>query len=117
MAIRVFHCDDSEPYRRLVRELLRDEDDIEVVGDAEDGAAALDAISAQPPDVLLLDVRCEGGGPDLVPRVHAIAPATRVVVLTGMPNQAPVPGSAAVLDKAVSFERLAGTIRGVTLYS
>jgi len=30
-----------------------------------------------------------------------------------MPNQTPVPGSAAVVDKAVSFERLAGTIRAV----
>lgn len=54
--IRVVIVDDSRLIRRAVRELLESEPDIAVVGEAENGAQALDLVSRLKPDVVTLDV-------------------------------------------------------------
>ncbi|MEV0380447.1 response regulator transcription factor [Nonomuraea sp. NPDC050643] len=55
--IRVLVVDDQTLVRQGIRSLLDLTDDIEVVGEAEDGMAALAAIEEHAPDVVLLDLR------------------------------------------------------------
>ncbi|MEV0989411.1 response regulator transcription factor [Streptomyces sp. NPDC049949] len=57
MAIRVVIADDQEMVRTGFRMILDSQPDIEVVADAADGEAALAAVAAHRPDVLLLDIR------------------------------------------------------------
>jgi uncharacterized protein len=56
MSARVLIVDDHAPFRALARRLLTD-DGFDVVGEAADGAAAIDAARALQPDVVLLDVQ------------------------------------------------------------
>ena len=55
--IRVLIVDDQSLVRAGFRMILEAEDDVEVVGEASDGAEALDAASEHSPDVILMDVR------------------------------------------------------------
>ena len=103
--VRVFHCDDSESFRLLVREMLRDSTDVEVVGAAATVADALAALPGADPDVILLDLLEQSGEDELVSRLRAVAPEARIVVYTGHPERT---GAAADghVHKAVAFEEL-----------
>jgi len=57
MTIRVLIVDDEPVARRGILRLLRQEPDIEVVGECGDGGAAISAISALSPDLVFLDVQ------------------------------------------------------------
>ena len=57
MTIRVVLVDDQTLVRAGFRALLDSESDIEVVGEAVDGAEAVEVVSALTPDVVLMDVR------------------------------------------------------------
>ncbi|WP_424536766.1 response regulator [Sphaerisporangium viridialbum] len=83
--IRVALADDQAVVRMGLRALIDREPDLEFVGEAADGAAALRLLTAARPDVLLLDIRMSGM--DGIDTLRAIAadPAlstTRVVVVT-----------------------------------
>ena len=58
--IRVVLADDQSLVRAGFRMLLDAEDDIAVVGEADNGAAALDLVRALRPDVVLMDIRMPG---------------------------------------------------------
>ncbi len=60
MTVRVLICDDQPLVRAGVRTLLGTQPDIEVVGEADDGAAAVAAAARLRPDVVLMDVRMPG---------------------------------------------------------
>jgi DNA-binding NarL/FixJ family response regulator len=78
--IRVLLADDQELVRTGFRKILESEDDLEVVGEAADGAEAITRAHALHPDVVLMDIR--------MPRLDGIAAArelsgrTRVLMLT-----------------------------------
>jgi two-component system LytT family response regulator len=57
---RVLVVDDEAPARRLARSLLAEMDEVEVIGDAASGQAAVDAIRQLRPDIVLLDVQMPG---------------------------------------------------------
>src|SRR5207248_513303 len=54
--IRVLLCDDAEGFRALMRISLAEDPAIEIVGEAADGEAGVDAAAALQPDVVLLDM-------------------------------------------------------------
>jgi DNA-binding NarL/FixJ family response regulator len=83
MTIRVLVCDDQPLVRAGVRTLLGSQPDIEIVGEAADGAAAVAAADRLGPDVVLMDVRMPGT--DGIKATGAIARgdgSPRVLVLT-----------------------------------
>ena len=68
---RVVVVDDQPLVRMGLRTLVNSEDDLELVGEAEDGRAALDLIRRTRPDVVLMDIR--------MPRLDGIATLRAVV--------------------------------------
>ncbi|GEK20926.1 response regulator [Cellulomonas xylanilytica] len=81
--IRVLLVDDQALIRMGFRLLLSSTDDLEVVGEAQDGKSAVDQVAALHPDVVLMDVRMPGvNGIDATARIVKDHPATRVLVLT-----------------------------------
>jgi DNA-binding NarL/FixJ family response regulator len=58
--IRVVLADDQQLVRAGFRLLLDSEDDIEVVGEADDGAAAVELVRERQPHVVLMDIRMPG---------------------------------------------------------
>ncbi len=81
--IRVLLVDDQALLRMGFRLVLEAEDDLDVVGEAADGATAVDMAAALRPDVVLMDVRMPGmNGIDATERIVASWPSTRVMILT-----------------------------------
>jgi two-component system, NarL family, response regulator DevR len=81
--IRVFLLDDHEVVRRGLRELLEDEPDIEVVGEAESAASALRRIPALRVDVAVLDARLgDGSGIDVCREIRSRDESVRAIILT-----------------------------------
>ncbi|MEV4395923.1 response regulator transcription factor [Nonomuraea sp. NPDC049607] len=83
--IRVAVADDQAVVRMGLRALLEREPGMECVGEAADGAAALDLIRRARPDVLLLDIRMPGTDGLATLRAVAADPTlggTRIVVVT-----------------------------------
>lgn len=79
----VLLVDDQALLRMGLRLVIESEPDLEVVGEASDGATAVDQVRALAPDVVLMDVRMPGlDGIEATRRVVAEHPATRVLVLT-----------------------------------
>jgi two-component system LytT family response regulator len=58
--LRVLVVDDEAPARRKVLRLLREEDGVEIIGEADSGEAAVAAVKKQKPDLLFLDVQMPG---------------------------------------------------------
>jgi DNA-binding NarL/FixJ family response regulator len=116
--IRVFLVDDQTLVRKGVRSLLSLLPDIEVAGEAADGAEALDMIPQVAPDVVLLDIRMPGLDGLSVLRQLAPAQAARFIVLTTFDDADALfegcrAGARGFLLKDVSLEQLAATIRAV----
>src|SRR5919112_5976777 len=83
MTIRVVIADDHNVVRKGIRDLLSDEDDIDVVGEARNGHEAVDLATALQPDVVVMDIAMpEMTGVDATRRIRAQAPNVRVLVLT-----------------------------------
>ncbi|WP_298461931.1 response regulator transcription factor [uncultured Cellulomonas sp.] len=81
--IRVVLVDDDHLVRSGVRMILASAGDLEVVGEAADGAAGVAAVLRERPDVALVDIRMPVlDGIEATARMTGAAPGTRVVVLT-----------------------------------
>jgi len=81
--IRVVLADDHPVVRAGVRALLKEEHGVEVVGEAADGAAALQLIRATAPDVAVLDVSMPGmSWIELMQRITEEFPAVKILLMT-----------------------------------
>jgi DNA-binding NarL/FixJ family response regulator len=78
--IKVLICDDHAVVRQGLRTYLELQEDIEVVGEAADGQAAIDAARREAPDVILLDLAMpDRDGLGALPQLKDLG---RVIVLT-----------------------------------
>ena len=81
--IRVFLADDQALVRSGFRMLIEAEDDLAVIGEAADGAAAVQALTAQPADVVLMDIRMPVmDGVEATRQIAQAGLGTKVLVLT-----------------------------------
>ncbi|MFR9799813.1 response regulator [Streptomyces sp. MS06] len=86
--IRVFLLDDHEVVRRGVHDLLNDEDDISVVGEAANAAQALVRVPALRPDVAVLDVRLpDGDGVSVCRELRSRMPELACLMLTSFDDE------------------------------
>lgn len=81
--IRVLICDDQDVVREGLRAILGTAQGIEVVGQARDGAEALELVPQTRPDVVLMDLKMPGmNGVQATRVIRDRHPDTRVLVLT-----------------------------------
>lgn len=81
--IRVLIADDHAVLRAGLRMLISSQEDLEVIGEAGDGAEAIEQAGVLQPDLVLMDITMPGGGGILaIPAVLKACPKTRVLVLT-----------------------------------
>lgn len=117
--IRVAVVDDQGMVRRGLVSLLGMEPDIEVVGEAGDGEAAIQLIEREKPDVALLDIRMPVmDGIEAMRRLTAAGVTTRLLALTTFDLDEYVfealrAGASGFLLKDASVEELAAAIRTV----
>jgi DNA-binding NarL/FixJ family response regulator len=117
----VLVVDDHSLVRAGFRSILGDEDDIEVVGEAKDGAEAVEAAARERPDVVLMDVRMPGmDGLEATRRITADPRlgSTKVIVLTTFDLDEYVfgalkAGASAFLLKGVEPQALIDAVRTV----
>jgi DNA-binding NarL/FixJ family response regulator len=80
---RILIVDDHAVLRAGLRMLINSQEDLEVIGEAADGAEALEQAGVLQPDLVLMDITMPGGGGILaIPAVLKACPKTRVLVLT-----------------------------------
>jgi NarL family two-component system response regulator LiaR len=117
--IRVLLADDHAVVRQGLRTFLDLQDEIEVVGEAADGAEAVAAVERLEPDVVLMDlVMPEVDGIDAIRRIREQRPETRVLALTSFVDDDKVfpalrAGAAGYLLKDVQPAELVRAIHAV----
>ncbi len=117
--IKVFLVDDQTLVRKGVRSLLTLLPDIEIAGEAADGAEALRLIPAAEPDVVLLDIRMpEMDGISVLRQLAEPGCAPHFVILTTFDDadalfESCKAGARGFLLKDVSLEQLASAIKAV----
>ena len=117
--IRLLLVDDQRLMRDGLRILLELEDDLEVAGEAEDGAAGLKAYADLLPDVVLMDIRMPVmDGVEATRQLRQHWPDARVIILTTFDDNEYVfeglrAGALGYLLKDVSGDELAAAIRTV----
>ena len=83
MSIKVLIADDHAILRQGIKRVLNFEEDIEVVGEAEDGQEALARTLVVQPDILLLDLNMPGlTGLEVANQLQAAKCKTKIIVLT-----------------------------------
>lgn len=83
--LRILVVDDSALYCQLIRNVLRDIPDVEVVGIAKSGQEALDQLDQLTPDLMTLDVRMPGGdGIDVLRELKKRRSPTKAIMLSSL---------------------------------
>jgi two-component system nitrate/nitrite response regulator NarL len=116
--VRILLADDHTLLREAMRELLAFEPDFEVVGEAADGAEAVELAGRMRPDIVLLDVEMPRNVPaETVRGIRAASRSSRVIMLTM--HDAPQlvrdmveSGVAGYLHKSIGSQALTAAIRG-----
>ena len=117
--IRVFIADDQPIVRRGIALLLQEEDDIEVVGEGNDGAETIDGVQRTRPDVVLMDLDMPGiSGLDATRQLTEAMPEVSILVLTIHDRddflfQALQTGAMGYILKSAGVDELVGAIRTV----
>ncbi len=117
--LRVLLVDDQQLMREGLRTLLEMEEGISVVGEAADGAAAVEAFAALAPDVVLMDIRMpKMDGVEATRRIRGRAPGAKILMLTTFDEdelvfEAVRAGARGYLLKDVSGSELAAAVRTI----
>jgi DNA-binding NarL/FixJ family response regulator len=117
--IRVLVVDDHALFRRGLEIVLAQEEDIQVVGEAGDGAEAVDKATDLLPDIVLMDVRMpRRGGIEACTAIKEVAPSAKIIMLTISDEEADLydaikAGATGYLLKEISTDEVSTAIRAV----
>ncbi len=115
--IRILLVDDHAMVRRGMRDFLALHDDLEIVGEAADGAAAIEQAAALRPDVVVMDLLMPGvDGIEATARIKAADPDIEIVAITSFVEEARIvaaleAGASGFLLKDAEADELAAAIR------
>jgi len=85
--IRIVVVDDHPVVREGIAAMLERQSDMEVVGEASDGAAGVEQCIAKRPDIVLMDLRMPVmDGVEAMKKISEVQPATKFIVLTTYDN-------------------------------
>lgn len=116
--LRVFLADDHPVVRGGLRGLIESQPDMQVVGEAVDGEAAVREAVALRPDVVVMDISMPAmGGAEATARIRRECPDARVVVLTahedsGYLKQMLAAGAVGYVLKRSAADDLVRAVRG-----
>lgn len=117
--LTVFLVDDHEMVRRGVADLLNEEEDLSVIGQASLVSEALARIPALRPDVAVLDVRLpDGNGVELCRELRSMLPDLNCLMLTSFTDEqammdAILAGAAGYVIKDIKGMELVSAVRSV----
>src|SRR5262245_18070244 len=117
--IRVVVVDDQELFRRGLVMLVGAEGDIDVVGEASDGAEAAELAAKLVPDVILMDVRMPNtSGIEACMTIKQVAPTAKIIMLTMSDDESDLydaikNGASGYLLKDASIDQVSQAIRVV----
>lgn len=115
----VYLVEDSEVVRERLRDMVLDISRDVIVLEAATPTEAIAGILAQAPELIVLDLKLDGGsGLDVLREVHVKLPASQVVVFSNQAGQPYVKkcmalGAAAFFDKAQDFELVRNKVRQI----
>lgn len=118
MSTRVLVVDDVDLFRTGLGAALRAAG-FEICGEAANAEAAVTAAETQQPDVVMLDILMPGlSGLEVVEKIRAVSPGSRVIMLTASESEEDLlecikAGARGYLVKDMAFERLAASIGDV----
>jgi DNA-binding NarL/FixJ family response regulator len=114
--VRVLVCDDVAMLRELIRYELEEDDNVVVVGEAENGLDSVRLTEELTPDVVILDLAMPGiDGLEAIPRMLAVNPAPDIVVHSGfdaatMRERVIALGAARYLEKGGNLQEIRTTV-------
>jgi len=114
MTLKTLIVDDEPIARRILRDELESMADVEVVGEADNGSAALDQIARHQPDLVLLDLQMPAmGGFDVIRSLKHGTHLPAIVIVTAYDKYALQAFDAGAVDyllKPVGHQRLAEAV-------
>src|ERR1700728_4214880 len=117
--IRAMIVDDHALFRRGLEMVLEEEQDIELVGQASDGAEAVEKAAESLPDVVLMDIRMpRSSGIEACRAMKEAAPSAKIVILTISDEEEDLfeairAGASGYLIKDIPLDEGAATVRAV----
>lgn len=117
--IRALIVDDHALFRRGLEMVLAEEADIEVIGQASDGAEAVEKAGEALPDVVLMDIRMpRSSGIEACRAVKEVAPSAKIVMLTISDEEEDLfeairAGASGYLLKDIPLDEVADVVRAV----
>jgi DNA-binding NarL/FixJ family response regulator len=117
--IRTMIVDDHALFRRGLEMVLDEEADIELVGQASDGAEAVEKAAESLPDVVLMDIRMpRSNGIEACRAMKEAAPSAKIVILTISDEEEDLfeairAGASGYLLKDIPLDEVADTVRAV----
>jgi DNA-binding NarL/FixJ family response regulator len=118
---RILIVDDVPQVRRELRTLLPLVDDIEIVGEAENGQSAIELAASLQPDAILMDVEMPiVDGLDATRSIKQASPATRIIILSihndeAVRAQARSAGADDFVDKGAPLAALLQAIQTISI--
>jgi DNA-binding NarL/FixJ family response regulator len=117
--LRVMVADDHALFRRGLQMVLEQEKDLELVGEASDGAEAVAKAQELMPDVILMDVRMpKRSGIEATGQIKDLLPHVKILMLTISDEEADLyeaikAGASGYLLKEIPIEEVADAVRSV----
>jgi DNA-binding NarL/FixJ family response regulator len=117
--IRVLVVDDVKDLRLLFRQILAEDEEISVIGEAADGIEAIEQARLLQPDVVILDLAMPRlDGLRAMPGLREAAPDTKILVLSAfssrdLSSRVIRACATAMIDKGASISKLRRTVHDV----